>query len=288
MPEMSGKTAFITGASRGIGKAIALRLAREGCNITIAAKTVEPHPKLAGTIFTAAKKIEEAGGVCLPLKVDVRSEEDVAMAMDATVKRFGGIDILVNNAGVIHLAATVDTTMKKFDLLQSVNTRGAFVVSKYAIPHLQRAPNAHILNIGPPLTLKPDFFATSPGYTLAKYGMSMCVLGMAEELRSRGVAVNALWPKSIIWTAAANLHGGPEFRKQCRKPDIMADAAFRIFQKDAKVFSGHFLIDEEFLRDEGETDFEKYAEVPGEPLVADFFLPDDVELGPEFITRANL
>ena len=272
---LAGKTLFITGASRGIGLAIALRAARDGANIAIAAKTAAPHPKLPGTIHTAAEAIEQAGGRALPLEVDVRDETAVKAAIARTASHFGGIDIVVNNASAIALTKVADTDMKRFDLMHQVNTRGTFVVSKCAISHLEKAANPHILMLSPPLDMKEKWFALHTAYTIAKFGMSMVVLGLAGELRAKGIAVNALWPRTTIATAAIrNLLGGDEIMRRSRSPDILADAACRIFDKPAS-FSGHFLIDDTFLAAEGVTDFERYRVDPSVPLAPDFFVPDD-------------
>jgi citronellol/citronellal dehydrogenase len=272
---LAGKTLFITGASRGIGLAIALRAARDGANVAIAAKTAAPHPKLPGTIHTAAEEIEKAGGRALPLEVDVRDESAVRDAIERTALHFGGIDIVVNNASAIALTKVADTDMRRFDLMHQVNTRGTFVVSKCAIPHLEKAGNPHILMLSPPLDMKEKWFAPHTAYTIAKFGMSMVVLGLAAELRAKGIAVNALWPRTTIATAAIkNLLGGDEIMRMSRSPDIVADAACRIFAKPAS-FSGHFLIDDTFLAAEGITDFEPYRVDPNAPLAPDFFVPDD-------------
>ena len=274
---LKGKTLFITGASRGIGLAIALRAARDGANITIAAKTAEPHPKLAGTIYTAAEEIERAGGKALPLMVDVRDETVVKDALDKTAERFGGIDIVVNNASAIQLTSIADTDMRRFDLMHQINARGTFVVSKWAIPYLEKAPNPHILMISPPLDMKEKWFAPHTAYSMAKFGMSLVVLGLAGELRPKGIAVNALWPRTIIATAAIkNLLGGEKRMRQARKPDIMADAAYAVLTSPPREFTGHFLIDDTFLAERGVSDFEHYRVDPTEPLAQDFFLPDDV------------
>ena len=274
---LKGKTLFITGASRGIGLAIGLRAAREGANVAIAAKTTEPHPKLPGTIYTAAQAIEEAGGKALPLLVDVRDEEAVATAIERTAETFGGIDIVVNNASAISLTSTTQTDMKRFDLMHQVNTRGTYMVSKYAIPHLERAANPHVLMLSPPLDFQEKWFAPHLAYSLAKYGMSLCVLGLAGELRRKGIAVNALWPRSTIATSAIkNLLGGDAIVRASRTPDILADAAYAIFQKPARSFTGRFLIDDTFLAEEGVTDFERYRVDPSVPLAPDFFVPDDI------------
>jgi citronellol/citronellal dehydrogenase len=282
---LKGKTLFITGASRGIGLAIALRGAKDGANIAIAAKTTEPHPKLEGTIYTAATEIEKAGGKALPLAVDVRDEVAVKEALDKTAATFGGLDIVVNNASAISITPVTQTDMKRFDLMHQINARGTFVVSKHAIPHLLKSQNPHILMISPPLDMQEKWFAPSTGYTMAKFGMSLVVLGLAGELRGK-VAVNALWPRTTIATAAIrNLLGGDEMMRKSRKPEIMADAAWRIFQNPLS-FSGNFLIDDTFLAAEGVTDFERYRVDPREPLRPDFFVPDTspppkgVTLGP--------
>lgn len=274
---LQGKTLFVTGASRGIGLAIALRAARDGANVAIAAKTAEPHPKLPGTIFTAAKEIEEAGGKALPLTVDVRDEEAVKAAIARTVETFGGIDIVVNNASAIYLGNTSNVDMKRFDLMHQINTRGTFMVSKYAIPHLEKAANPHILMLSPPLDFQEHWFAPHLAYSLAKYGMSLCVLGLAGELRGKGIAVNALWPRTTIATAAVqNLLGGDEMVKASRTPDIMADAAHAIFCKPSREMTGRFLIDDLVLGAEGVTDFERYRVDPSRPLMPDFFVPADI------------
>jgi citronellol/citronellal dehydrogenase len=273
---LKGKTLFITGASRGIGLAIGLRAAREGANVVIAAKSAEPHPKLPGTIYTAAAEIEQAGGRALPLVVDVRDEEVVKEAIGRTVETFGGLDIVVNNASAISLTPTPQTDMKRFDLMHQINTRGTFMVSKYAIPHLEKAENPHILMLSPPLDMKEKWFAPHLAYSLAKFGMSLCVLGLAGELRPKGIAVNALWPRTTIATSAVkNLLGGDAMVRASRTPEILADAASLIFQKPARSFSGHFLIDDAFLAGEGVTDFQKYRIDPSVPLMPDFFVPDD-------------
>jgi citronellol/citronellal dehydrogenase len=273
---LAGKTLFITGASRGIGLAIALKAARDGANVVIAAKTAEPHPKLPGTIHTAASEIEAAGGRALPLVVDVRDEEGVKAAIVRSVETFGGIDIVVNNASAISLTPTTQTEMKRFDLMHQINTRGTFMVSKYAIPHLERAENPHILMLSPPLDLKERWFAPHLAYSIAKYGMSLCVLGLAGELRDRGIAVNALWPRTTIATSAVqNLLGGDAIIRASRTPEIIADAAHRVFLKPARTFTGNFLIDDTFLAEEGITDFSRYRVDPSVPLQPDFFVPDE-------------
>ena len=278
---LKGKTLFITGASRGIGLAIALRAARDGANVAIAAKTQTPHPKLPGTIHTAAAEIEAAGGRALALAVDVREETAVKDAIERTAAQFGGIDIVVNNASAISLARVADTDMRRFDLMHQINARGTFLVSKCAIPHLARAANPHILMMSPPLDMAEKWFAPHTAYTMAKFGMSMVVLGLAGELRQQGIAVNALWPRTTIATAAIkNLLGGEEIMRRSRRPDILADAAYRIFAKPAKSFSGQFLIDDTFLAGEGVADFEHYRAAPDGPLAPDFFVPDDIKPPP--------
>jgi citronellol/citronellal dehydrogenase len=280
---LKGKTLFITGASRGIGLAIAIRAARDGANIAIAAKTETPHPKLEGTIYTAAAEIEKAGGRALPLVVDVRDEDAVKAGIDKTAQTFGGIDIVVNNASAVSRTPVAETDMKRYDLMQGINTRGTFMVSKYAIPYLEKAPNPHILMNSPPLdmNMKEKWFAGTTGYSIAKFGMSLVALGLAGELRDRGIAVNALWPRVTIATAAIkNLLGGDRVMRMSRTPEIMADAAYAIFQKPAKSFTGHFLIDDTFLAGEGVIDFEKYRAMPGEPLAGTFFVPDGEPLPP--------
>jgi citronellol/citronellal dehydrogenase len=270
---LRGKTLFITGASRGIGKAIAVRAARDGANIAIAAKTTEPHPKLPGTIYTAAKEVEEAGGRALPLVCDIRSEEQIADAVAKTVAAFGGIDVLVNNASAIHLTGTVATPMKRYDLMHQINTRGTFACSQACIPHLAKAENPHILNLSPPLNMEAKWFAPHVAYTMAKFGMSMCVLGMAEELKGQGIAVNALWPRTVIATAAVqNLLGGDTTIKRSRKPEIMADAAHVILTSPSRELTGRFLIDDEVLRSVGVTDLSGYQYEPGADLLPDFFV----------------
>lgn len=272
-PGLKGKTLFITGASRGIGLAIALRAARDGANISIAAKTTEPHPRLPGTIFTAAEEIEKAGGKALPCVVDIRDEAQIAQAVAQTVATFGGIDILVNNASAISLTGTVETPMKRYDLMHSVNVRGTFACSQACIPHLAKSSNPHILNNSPPLNIEARWFAPHVAYTMSKFGMSLCVLGMAEELRDQGIAVNALWPRTVIATAAVkNLLGGDETLRGSRKPEIMADAAHAILTKPSRQFTGKFCIDEEVLRQAGTTDFSKYQLMPGAELLPDFFI----------------
>ena len=272
---LRGKTLFITGASRGIGLAIALRAAADGANIAVAAKTVDPHPKLEGTIHSAAAAIEKAGGRALPLAVDVREEAAVKEAIDKTAATFGGLDIVVNNASAIQLTPVQQTDMRRFDLMHQINARGTFMVSKYAIPHLLKSQHAHILMLSPPLDMKAKWFAPHTAYSMAKFGMSLVALGLAGELRGK-VAVNALWPRTTIATAAIkNLLGGDAMMRMSRKPEIIAEAAWRIFQKPAS-FSGNFLLDDTFLAGEGVTDFDKYRADPAQPLQVDFFVPDDM------------
>ena len=257
---LSGKTLFITGATRGIGLAIALRAARDGANVVIAGRSIEHNPKLPGTIFTAAAEIEEAGGVGLPLRVDLRDEQQVRAAMAEAAKRFGGIDIVVNNAAAMTLADTRHVDMARFDMMHHVNVRGAFMVSKFALPFLERAPNPHILMIAPPLDLRETFFAAHTAFSLSKFGMSMVALGLTAELRSKGVAVNTLWPRTFISThAVPHLPEGQDNLRASRKPDIMADAAHLILTQQAQSFTGRFLVDELILAEHGETDFAHYA-----------------------------
>jgi len=284
---LKGKTLFITGASRGIGLAIALRAAEDGANIAVAAKTDQPHPKLEGTIHSAAADIEKAGGKALPLVVDVRDEKQVAEAMEKTASRFGGIDIVVNNASAIQLTRTPETDMRRFDLMHQINTRGTFVTSKFAIPYLEKAANPHILAISPPLDVREKWFAPHTAYTMAKFGMSLVMLGLSGELKPKGIAANALWPRTTIATAAIqNLLGGDRIMRMSRKPEIMAEAAYRIFLKPSREFTGKFLIDDTFLAGEGVTDFDQYRVDPTQPLAPDFFVPDEmkppagVNLGP--------
>tara|TARA_Y100000816_G_scaffold38692_1_gene24412 strand:- start:358 stop:1215 length:858 start_codon:yes stop_codon:yes gene_type:complete len=279
---LANKVVFITGGSRGIGLEIGKRAARDGAKVVLAAKTAEPHPKLPGTIFTAADEIIEAGGEALPLILDVRDEENVLKAVEETVSHFGGIDICVNNASAISLTKTPDTDMKRYDLMHQINGRGTYLVSKYCIPHLKKSSNPHILNLAPPLDMKAKWFGPHLAYTMAKFTMSMCVLGMAEELKADGIAVNGLWPRTAIATAAVkNVLGGEELMNISRKPEIMADAAYEIFIKDSKEFTGNFCIDDLVLHESGVKDFTKYAEVSFDKLAPDFFVPDDTPLPEE-------
>jgi citronellol/citronellal dehydrogenase len=271
MADLAGKTLFITGASRGIGLAIARRAARDGANVAIVAKTAEPHATLPGTIYTAAEEIEAAGGHALPLAVDIRDEAAVVAAVKATVERFGGIDICVNNASAIHLAPVRQTVMSRYDLMMAVNARGTFCVSQACLPHLLEADNPHILAMAPPVNLDPKWFQGHTAYTMAKYGMSLCVIGLASELAEAGVAVNGLWPRTAIATAALAML--PQVKPEsCRKPEIVADAAHAILSRPSRAHTGRFFIDEEVLRKTGVTDFDQYAVKPGEPLLPDLFL----------------
>ncbi len=271
---LKGKTLFITGASRGIGKAIALRAAQDGANIIIAAKTTEPNPKLPGTIYSAAEDVEKAGGKALACMVDIRFEEQVREAVAKAVATFGGIDILVNNASAISLTGTESTDMKRYDLMHSINTRGTFLVSKTCIPHLKKAANPHVLMLSPPLNMETRWFSPHVAYTMAKFGMSMCVLGMAGEFKSAGIAFNALWPRTVIATAAVqNLLGGAQSMKASRKPEILADAAYIIFNKSSKECTGNFFVDDELLLANGVTDLSEYATTPGSTsFLPDFFI----------------
>ena len=273
---LQGKTLFITGASRGIGLSIAKRAARDGANIVIAAKTAEPHKHLPGTIYTAAEEIEAAGGKVLPLIVDIRSEELVNDAVAQAVATFGGIDICVNNASAISLTGTETTEMKRWDLMHQINARGSFLVSRACIPHLKKAKNPHVLMLSPPLDMSAKWFAPHVAYTMAKYGMSLCVLGMAEEYRRDGIAFNALWPRTAIATAAVEFAlGGDDIIKGSRTPEILSDAAHLILTKPSKEFSGNFVIDDVILFESGVTDFEQYRVDPTRLLFPDFFVPDD-------------
>ncbi len=269
---LKGKTIFITGASRGIGREIALRCARDGANILVTAKTVEPHAKLAGTIHSVAAEVEAAGGQALAVQLDVRDESALAAAVESAVGRFGGIDILVNNASAIMLTGTLETPMKRFDLMFGVNVRGTFASSQACIPHLANARNPHILNLSPPLNIAAKWFKNHTAYTMSKYGMSMCTLGMAAELAERGIAVNSLWPRTTIATAAIAVNFPAEIMQASRKPAIMADAAYAIFNRDSRAHTGNFYIDEAVLREDGIADFAQYAVTPGARLYPDLFL----------------
>ncbi|HEY1549452.1 MAG TPA: NAD(P)-dependent oxidoreductase [Kofleriaceae bacterium] len=270
---LRGKTLFITGASRGIGLAIGVRAARDGANVVIAAKTAEPNPKLPGTIYTAAKEIEGAGGQALPIVCDIRFEDQVQAAVKHAVDAFNGIDICINNASAISLSGTEQTEMKRYDLMHSINTRGTFLVSKTCLPFLKQAKNPHILNLSPPLNMETKWFSPHVAYTMAKFGMSMCVLGMAGEYKSAGVAVNALWPRTVIATAAVqNLLGGGATMKGSRKPEIMGDAAYAILTRDSRECTGNFFIDDDVLKAAGKTDLSEYAFDPSSPLFPDFFV----------------
>ena len=275
MSDLSNKTLLITGSSRGIGKAIALRAARDGANVAVVAKTDQPHPTLPGTVHSAVEEIVAAGGAGLACVTDIRFEDQVQAAVDATVETFGGIDILLNNASAIALTGTLETPIKRFDLMHSVNVRGTFVCSQACVPHLAKTPNPHILNIAPPPVMRPEWFEHHLAYTMSKYGMSMCVQGMADEFRDQGIAVNALWPRTTIATAAIrNLLGGDEAIRRCRTPDIVADAAYCILTGDSRLGTGQFLVDEDVLREAGGACFDQYAVCPGEPLQPDLFVDD--------------
>ena len=273
MSSLTGRTVFITGASRGIGRAIGVACSREGANVVVAAKTATPHPKLPGTIFEAAEEMQRAGGRALAVECDVRSDEQIGAAVSRAVAVFGGIDVLVNNASAIYLADTASTPMKRWDLMHQVNVRATFACSQACLPHLARGKNPHILVLAPPLSLEPRWFQIHLGYTLSKFGMSMCVLGLAEELRERGIAVNALWPRTVIATAALNLLGGEAIARRGRKPEVVADAAVAILRRDGRTCTGHFFVDEDVLRSEGVTDLGKYSVTAGgEDLLQDLFL----------------
>ncbi len=279
---LKDKVIFISGGSRGIGLAIAKKAATDGAKIIIAAKTAEPHPKLPGTIYTAAEEIISAGGDALPLICDIRSEDNVRDTINKGVDHFGGIDICINNASAIQLTNVTDTEMKRYDLMHQINGRGTYMVSKFCLPHLKKADNPHILNLAPPLDMSAKWFANTVAYTMAKYTMSMCVLGMAEEFKPDGIAVNALWPRTAIATAAVQNHlGGDEIMKLSRNVDIMADSAYSILTKNSKSFTGNFCIDDLVLYEDGVKDFSKYASVPFDQLMPDFFVPDDTPLPDE-------
>ena len=280
---LKDKVIFMTGGSRGIGLEIALKAARDGAKVAIAAKTTEPHPKLEGTIYTAAKEIEEAGGTCLPLKCDIRNEESIIESVENTIDEFGGIDICINNASAISLTGTLETEMKRYDLMHNINGRGTFLTSKLCIPHLLQSSNPHILNISPPLDMDPKWFKSTVAYTIAKFNMSMCVLGMAAEFEGK-IAVNALWPRTAIKTAAvANVLGGNEIFNKSRSPEIMADAAYIILNKDKDKFTGNFVIDDSILAEHGETNFRKYADYPFQELIPDFFVPEHAYPVPKIV-----
>lgn len=273
---LKDKVIFMSGGSRGIGLAMAKKAAKDGAKIVVAAKTSEPHPKLPGTIFTAAEEIIEAGGDALPVVCDIRNEDNVRDVINQAVEHFGGIDVCINNASAIQLTNVTDTAMKRYDLMHQINGRGTYMVSKYCLPHLMKADNPHILNLSPPLDMSPKWFSGTVAYTMAKYTMSMCVLGMAEEFKEFGIAVNALWPRTAIATAAVQNHlGGDEIMRLSRNVDIMADAAYEILTKSSKEFTGNFCIDDLILHDAGINDFTKYANVPFAELMPDFFVPDD-------------
>ncbi|KAF7634498.1 SCP2 domain-containing protein [Meloidogyne graminicola] len=268
-----GKTALITGASRGIGKEIALKLAKDGANIVICAKTAKEHATLSGTIFSAAEEIEKNGGKALPIQVDVREEAQVQDAVEKAVHKFGGIDILVNNASAIHLTGTLDTPMKRYDLMHQINVRGTFLVSQKCVPYLRQAKNPHILNLSPPLLMQTQWFSKHCAYTMSKYGMSMCVLGMHEEFRKDNIAVNALWPKTAIWTAALDMLTAGKGKLISRKPDIVSDAAYVILSRSSKEFTGNFCLDEDILKEAGITDFSQYSYEKNSQLLPDLFVP---------------
>jgi citronellol/citronellal dehydrogenase len=274
MATLGGKTLFITGASRGIGRAIALRAARDGANVIIGAKTTVPNPKLPGTIYTVAEEIEAAGGKAQPVSCDIRSEDEVRAAVAQAVERFGGIDVLVNNASAIWLSGSTDTPMKRFDLMMSVNVRGAFLCTQACLPWLEKSASPHVLMLSPPLSLRARWFAPHVAYTISKYGMSMCVLGMAEELRERGIAVNALWPRTVVATSALNLLGGKETARHARTAEIVADAAHAVLTRPPRECTGNFFLDEDVLRAEGVVDFERYAAEPGQALMRDLFVDE--------------
>lgn len=269
---LAGKTVFVTGASRGIGRAIAVRAARDGANVVIAAKSATPHPRLPGTIHTVAREVEEAGGRPLAVEVDVRHEDEVERAVATAVERFGGIDVLVNNAGAIRLTSTADTPIRRFDLMMAVNVRATFLCTQRCLPHLRRSPNPHVLVLAPPIDLDPRWLAPHLGYTISKYGMSLCVIGWAEELRPDGIAVNALWPATTIATEALRELGGLVRPEECRRPEIVADAAHWIVTREDLEVSGRFLIDEQVVSESGVEDLEAYAVRPGTPLKPDLFV----------------
>jgi len=279
--KLAGRVLMISGASRGIGKAIAVKAAQDGAKVVIAAKTAEPHPKLPGTIYSAAKEIEAAGGEALPCIVDVRDEKSIQDSIDSAVAKFGGIDILINNASAISLTGTQFTDMKKYDLMHQINTRGTYLMSKLCIPHLLKGTNPHILNISPPLNMNPRWFKDHVAYTMAKYGMSMCVLGMHEEFRDAGIAVNALWPRTAIITAAMEMLGGKDISAECRTPEIMADAAYVMLGRDSRSYTGHFAVDDDVLAEEGVKNFDVYAVDPKVKPMPDFFLDEFIDAASE-------
>ncbi|MCP5432367.1 MAG: NAD(P)-dependent oxidoreductase [Alphaproteobacteria bacterium] len=284
---LKGKTLFITGASRGIGLAIALAAARDGANVAIAAKTAEAHPKLPGTVYSAAEEIEAAGGRALPLVVDIREEAQLAEAVQQAAERFGGIDICVNNASAIQLTGTLQTEMRRFDLMHGVNARGTFMTTKYCLPYLKRAANPHVLMISPPLDLSPRWFGPHVAYTMAKYGMSLCVLGFAEEFRGEGIAANALWPRTGIATSAIRFAlGGDEAMRACRSVDIMADAAHAVLTSPAREVTGNFFIDDVLLFERGVRDFDRYRIDPTKDLIPDFFVPEGAKPPPGVSLKA--
>lgn len=269
---LKNKVIFITGASRGIGREIALRCARDGAKVVIAAKSAEPHPSLEGTIYTVAEEVEKAGGIALPLQVDVRDENLVSNAIERTLEKFGGIDVLVNNASAIAMASTLEITMKRFDLIFAVNARATFMCSKLCVPHLQKSANPHILNLSPPLNMNSKWFKNHTAYTMSKYGMSMCTLGMAAEFKSLGIGVNSLWPKTLIATAAIEVNFPKQLYAATRKPAIMADAAHIILTSDSRKVTGNFFVDEVVLLESGVKDLNQYALNPDIPLYPDLFL----------------
>jgi citronellol/citronellal dehydrogenase len=275
MPDLNQKTIFVSGASRGIGLAIALRAAKDGANVALIAKTADPHPKLEGTVYTAAEQIEEAGGQALPIVGDIRNEDEVEAAVEQTVDRFGGIDIAINNASAINLAGTEALEMKRYDLMQDINTRGTFVVSKHCVPHLRQAENPHVLTLSPPLSLDPKWAKSHVGYTLAKYGMSLCTLGMAEEFRDDGIAFNSLWPRTLVATAAVqNLLGGDEAMAKSRKPEVVSDSAYAVLTRPSRECTGNFFLCEDVLAEEGVTDLEQYSYVEDADLQTDLFVEE--------------
>jgi citronellol/citronellal dehydrogenase len=279
---LKGKTLFITGGSRGIGLAIAVRAAQDGANVAIAAKTAAPNPKLPGTIFSAVEEIEKAGGKGLPITCDIRDEQQLAAAVKQTADTFGGIDILVNNASAINLTGTLQTDMKRYDLMNGINARGTFMSGKYCIPYLKKSANPHILTLSPPLDMSAKWFAPHVAYSMAKYGMSLCTLAWAEEFRKEGIAANALWPRTLIATAAIKMIGGDDMANNARTPAIMGDAAHAILCRNSREFTGNFCIDDLVLHSEGVRDFSRYAVVPGNnKFFPDFFVPDDTPAIPD-------